>query len=162
MADIHETAYIAPDADVHGNVTVGEDSSVWFHATVRCGHGSIVIGSGSNIQDNCVVHVDRGGAVSIGDRVTVGHGAIIHGCTVGDETLIGMGAILLNDCRIGRHCIIGAGTLITGGTVIPDGSLVTGSPGRIKRAVTEAEIENIRRNAAQYVEEAREYKNLGI
>lgn len=155
---IHETAFIAPGAVVIGNVTVGADVGIWYNATVRGDRESIVIGRGSNIQDNAVVHLDSHHPVIIGENVTVGHGAIVHGCTVGDNTLIGMGAIIMNDARIGRNCIVGAGALVTQGTQVPDNSLILGNPAKIKRSVTEAEIAENLHNAAFYVEEAREYK----
>ena len=134
--DIHETAFIAPGAMVLGDVTIEEDCGIWYHVTVRGDRSPIRIGRASNIQDNCVVHVGSRHPVTIGANVTVGHGAILHGCTIEDNTLIGMGAILLNGCHIGRNCNIAAGTLITQNTVIPDNSLVLGNPGKIKREVT--------------------------
>lgn len=155
---IPESAFIAEGAVVKGAVTLGENCSIWYHATIRADRSTITIGDNSNIQDNCVVHVDAGACVHIGSGVTVGHSAILHGCTVGDNTLVGMGAILLNDCVIGKNCIIGAGTLVTQNTRIPDNSLVLGNPGRVKRALTPEEIEANRRNALHYVEEGRIYK----
>lgn len=156
-----ESVFIAPGAIVLGNVTVGEDVGIWYHATVRGDRAPIIIGKGSNIQDNCVVHVDEGYPVEIGENVTVGHGAIIHGSKIGDNSLIGMGAILLNGCVIGKNCIIGAGTLVTGNTVIPDNSLVLGNPGKIKRELTPEEIAGNLQNARFYVEEAGEVKRSG-
>ena len=150
-----EAAYISPSASLSGDITLAEDTSVWHHATLRADDGPIRIGKGSNVQDNAVLHMDPGGEVELGEYVTVGHGAIIHGCKVGDNTLIGMGAILMNHARIGRNCIIGAGALVTQGMEIPDNSLVMGSPGRIKRAVTEEEARTSRQNAVHYVEKAR-------
>lgn len=155
--NIHETAFIAPGAIVLGDVTIEEDCGIWYHATVRGDRAPIRIGRASNIQDNCVVHVDAEHPVTIGTNVTVGHGAILHGCTIEDNTLIGMGAILLNGCHIGRNCIIAAGALITQNTVIPDNSLVLGNPGKIKREVTTEEVTSILKNALHYVEEARHY-----
>ncbi len=154
---IHETAFIAPGAIVRGDVTIGEDCSIWYHATIRGDRASIRIGRASNIQDNCVVHVDSEHPVAIGENVTVGHGAILHGCTIEDNTLIGMGAILLNGCHIGCNCIIGAGALITQGAVIPDNSVVLGNPGKVKREVTSEEKESILHNARHYVEESKSY-----
>lgn len=153
---IHENTFIAPGAIVLGDVTIEEDCGIWYHATVRGDRAPIRIGRGSNVQDNCVVHVDAGYPVTIGQNVTVGHGAILHGCTIEDNTLIGMGAILLNGCHIGKNCIIAAGALITGNTVIPDNSLVMGNPGKIRREVIPEEIAFNLRNAAFYVEKARE------
>lgn len=155
---IPESAFVAEGAIVKGEVTLGENSSIWYHATVRADRATITIGDNSNIQDNCVVHVDPGAAVVIGNSVTIGHSAVIHGCTIGDNSLIGMGAILLNNCVIGKNCIIGAGALITQNTRIPDNSLVLGNPGKVKREVTPEEIEANRRNAMHYVEEGRIYK----
>ena len=152
-----KNVYLAPGAVVRGNVTIGDNSSVWFHAVVRAENSDPVIGKDTNIQDNCVLHVDEDAGLSIGDRVTVGHGAILHGCTVKSDTLIGMGAIILNHAEIGSNCIIGAGTLVTQNTVVPDGSLVIGNPGKVVRSVTASEKENIRQNAAQYVKEAADY-----
>ena len=140
-----------------GNVRMGELASVWYHAVVRGDREPVCIGSRSNIQDNCVVHVDAGYPVEIGENVTVGHGAILHGCSIGDNSLIGMGSILMNGCSIGKNCIIGAGTLVTQGMVIPDNSLVIGNPGKVKRPVTEAEIEQNLKNAALYAEEAGQF-----
>lgn len=152
-----KNTYVAPGAVIRGDVALGDNSSIWFNAVVRAEGSSAVIGRDTNIQDNCVLHVDEGAGLSIGDQVTIGHGAIIHGCTIKSNTLIGMGAIILNHAEIGSNCIIGAGALVTQNTVIPDGSLVIGNPGRVVRAVTDTEIENIRQNAAHYVKEAADY-----
>lgn len=147
---IHESAFIAPGAIALGDVTIGEDCSIWYHATIRGDSSPIRIGRSTNIQDNCVLHGNASYPVVIGEMVTVGHGAIIHGCTIEDHSLIGMGAILLNGCHIGKNCIIGAGALVTQNTVIPDNSLVLGNPGKIKREVTEEEVTSISRNALHY------------
>lgn len=152
-----KNVYLAEGAIVRGDVTIGDNSSIWFHSVVRAEAGSAVIGNDTNIQDNAVLHVDHGAAIRIGSRVTIGHGAIVHGCTVKDNVLIGMGSIIMNHAVIGENCIIGAGTLITQNTVIPDNSLVMGSPGKIVRTVTDDEIEHIRRNASYYIEEAASY-----
>lgn len=160
--EIHESAYIADGAIVFGDVYVGEESSIWFHATVRGDRGKIYIGNRSNIQDDTVVHVDPDFPVSIGNYVTVGHGAVIHGCRIEDNTLVGMGAIVLNGARIGKNCIVGAGALITKNMAVPDNSLVIGSPAKIIRKVTEQEMEANRLNAKEYVEESRKYKEGGI
>ena len=152
------SAYISPSASLSGDITLGEETGIWHHATLRADDGPIRIGRGSNVQDNAVLHMDPGGEVELGEYVTVGHSAILHGCKVGDNTLIGMGAIVMNHARIGRNCIIGAGTLVTQGMEIPDNSLVLGSPGRIKRTVTEEEIRTSRRNAEHYVEKARKMR----
>ena len=125
----------------------------------QCDYGfNITIGEGSNIQDNCVVHVDPGLPVTVGKNVTVGHGAILHGCTVGDETLIGMGAIVLNGAKIGSHCLIGAGALVTQSTVIPDGMMALGSPARVKSPLTPEAIASLHETALHYRQEAQELK----
>ena len=151
---MEQRQYIAPDADVIGDVQLAEQVSIWYHATIRADSDRITIGRGSNIQDNCVLHVDAGFPISIGEYVTVGHGAILHGCIVGDRTVIGMGAILLNGCTIGENCIIGAGTLITQGMHIPAGSVVMGNPGKVKRQVTEEEKIHNMENAKVYIRHA--------
>ncbi|MBR6626772.1 MAG: hypothetical protein IKL04_02180 [Lachnospiraceae bacterium] len=146
--------FIAPEAVIKGDVSLGHKVSVWHHAVVRGDRGSVRIGDGSNVQDHVTVHVSAGHSVNVGVNVTMGHGAIIHGCTIGDNTLVGMGAILMDGCIIGRNCIIGAGTLVTQNTVIPDNSLVLGNPGKVKRQVTEEEIEHSIANALLYMQEA--------
>ena len=150
---IDSTAFIAKDAAIYGNVTIKKEANVWYNATIRSLEDTIIIGEGTNIQDNAVVHTDKGYQVSIGSLVTVGHGAIIHGCTIGDNSLIGMGAIILNGAQIGKNCIIGAGSLVTKNTIIPDNSLVLGSPAKIIRPVTEEEIQVSIDNAKLYIEE---------
>ena len=152
---VDESVFIASGAVVLGDVTVGKNSSIWYNAVVRGDMSAIRIGQNTNIQDNCVVHVDTGFGTDIGDNVTVGHGAIVHGCTVGDNSLIGMGAILLNGCRIGKNCIIGAGALVTQNVVIPDDSLVLGNPGKVRRCLTKDEIDANIKNAHFYSEEAK-------
>lgn len=155
--EIAESAFLAPDAVILGDVHIGEDCSIWFHAVIRAESEEIRIGEGGNIQDNAVVHVDQGHPVTIGNYVTVGHGAIIHGCCIGDNTLIGMGAILLNGASIGKNCIIGAGALVTQNTIVPDNSMVIGSPACVKRQVLDQEVENNKRNAETYIKEGKEY-----
>ncbi len=154
---IGKGVYLAPGAIVCGNVTLQEEVSVWFHAVIRAEEGEIIVGSGSNVQDGCVIHVDKGGSVVIGKGVTIGHNAVVHGCTIGENTLIGMGAIIMNQAVIGKNCLVAAGALVTERTVIPDHSLVLGSPARVKRALTPEEIENNRYNAGLYVQEAAVY-----
>ncbi len=152
---IDPEAFIAEGAVVRGDVRIERNASIWYNAVLRGDVDSIAVGEGSNIQDGCVVHVDRGCPVRIGRNVTVGHGAIVHGCTIGDGTLIGMGAIILNGAVIGEGCIVGAGALVTQGKHIPAGTLVVGSPARTVRAVTPEEREHNLANAQLYVEEAR-------
>ncbi|MDD6057417.1 MAG: gamma carbonic anhydrase family protein [Clostridiales bacterium] len=151
------SVFVAEGAVVRGDIVIGENSSVWYHATMRADNARIRIGANTNIQDNCVLHADMGRLMEIGDGVTIGHSAIVHGCKVGSNTLIGMGAILMNDAVVGKDCIIGAGAIVTENTVIPDGSLVLGQPGKVKRSVTEKEIEDNRENALHYVKEAQTY-----
>lgn len=153
---IHPTVYIAEGAVVKGRVSIGEESSVFYHATVRAGNARIRIGKQTNIQDNCVLHVDYGEEMEIGDGVTIGHGAVVHCRKVGDNSLIGMGAILLNGAVIGKNCIIGAGALVTKNTVIPDGSLVLGQPGKVVRELTAEEIAANHKNAMHYVQEGKD------
>lgn len=148
--------YIAPGAIVLGDVTLGEDVGIWYHATIRGDRASIIIGRRSNVQDNAVVHVDDNYPVTIGENVTIGHGAIIHGCEIGNNSLIGMGAIVMNGARIGKNCIVGAGALVTQNTIVPDNSLILGNPAKVKRQVTEEEIASSLHNADLYVQEARE------
>lgn len=140
-------------AVVTGNVEIGEDSGVWYNAVIRGDSEPIKIGKCTNIQDCAVLHVDAGSPLTIGDFVTVGHGAILHGCTVEDNVLIGMGAIIMNHAIIGEGSLVAAGALVTGGTVIPPRSLVIGSPAKVKRELTEEELKMNRENAVHYAEE---------
>jgi carbonic anhydrase/acetyltransferase-like protein (isoleucine patch superfamily) len=155
-----ETNFIATGAIVIGDVTLGENTSVWYNAVIRGDGDTIVIGRNSNIQDLAMVHVDEGFPVHIGDGVTVGHSAIIHGCTIGDNTLIGMGATVLNGAKIGKGCLIGANALVTQGMEIPDYSLVVGMPAVIKRTLTPEEVKENQKNAQIYVEEAKKALHL--
>ncbi|MBE7025438.1 MAG: gamma carbonic anhydrase family protein [Ruminococcaceae bacterium] len=143
--------FIAQGAVVCGNVTMGDKVSIWYNAVVRGDMAPITIGDESNVQECSVLHVSENMPLVLGKGVTVGHGAILHSCSVGDNSLIGMGAIVLDGAKIGKNCIIGAGALVTGGTEIPDGSLVIGSPGKVRREMTEAEIAANRQNAEEYV-----------
>ena len=152
-------AFVAENATVRGNITAGKGSSIYFGAVLRSEVETLTIGENTNIQDNCVLHTDAGYPLTIGDGCTIGHAAILHGCTIGDNTLIGMGAIVLNGAKIGKNCIIGAGALITQNTIIPDNSLVIGSPAKVKRVLTSDEIEDISANAAHYVKEAAIYRS---
>ncbi len=154
---IHPTAFIAETATVVGDVTIARDSSVWFSAVLRGDAAPITLGEGTNIQDNATVHVDEGFPSHIGKRVTVGHGAIIHGATVEDDVLIGMGAIILNGARIGSHSIIAAGSVVPEGKEIPPRSLVMGVPGKIVRHVNDDEVARIEEGSKHYVERARNY-----
>lgn len=149
--------WIAPHATLIGQVVVGEEASVWFGAVIRADNEPIVVGPRSNVQDLCVLHTDPGYPLSIGADCTIGHQAILHGCTVGDGSLIGMGARVLNGATIGRQSLIGAGSLIPEGMEIPDRSLVVGVPGRVKRTLTDDEVARITLTAENYVQRARTY-----
>lgn len=148
--NIDETVFIAEDAAVIGDVNIGEGSSIWYSAVVRGDIENITIGKYSNIQDNCTVHTETNIPTKIGDYSVIGHNAVVHGCTIGDNCLIGMGAIVLNNAKIGDNCIIGAGTVVTEGKEIPANSLVIGIPGKVVRQVTEEEIEAVKANAIRY------------
>lgn len=150
-------AYIASDADVMGDVKIAEEASIWYQSVIRADHDSITIGRGTNIQDGCVLHTDTGYPLQVGEYVTVGHRAILHGCTVGDGCLIGMGAIILNGAKIGKNCIVAAGALVTQRTVIPDGMMVMGSPAKVKRPLTQEEIIHIKENTLEYIECAKQH-----
>jgi len=152
------TYWIAPSADVIGDVRLSPGASIWFGSVLRGDNEPILVGEDSNIQDGCILHSDPGIPLTIGDQVTVGHNVILHGCVIGGNSLIGMGAIILNGAKIGRDCLIGAGTLITGNKVIPDGSLVVGNPGRIVRQTSAEEIAAIAQSALSYKLKWRRYK----
>ena len=141
----------APGSYALGDLTVGSDCSLWYNAVVRADEETIHLGDCVNIQDGCVLHVDRGYPIILGDNVTVGHGAILHGCTVGENTVVGMGSILLNGCEVGRNSMVAAGALVPPGKTYPEGSLLIGSPAKVARALTEEEILANRNNAEVYV-----------
>lgn len=155
MANISQTAFLAPGCHVLGDVTIGENCGVWYNAVIRGDSNAIIIGNNTNIQDNAVLHLDEEQPMHIGENVTIGHGAIIHGCTIGDNVLIGMGAIILNGASIGNDCIIGAGALVTQGKQIPAGSMVYGNPAKIVRELTEEERHSVTESAMHYVEAAK-------
>ncbi|MBE6941759.1 MAG: gamma carbonic anhydrase family protein [Ruminococcaceae bacterium] len=142
-----KTVYIAPDAVITGDVELGEHVSVWYGAVLRGDDGPITVGAGTNIQDRCILHEKT----VVGKNCTLGHGAIVHGCTIGDNTLVGMGAIVLTGAVIGSNCVIGAGALVTGKTVAPDGSLLLGSPAKVVKPATAEQIEENRAGAARYI-----------
>lgn len=150
--------WIAPSADIMGDVTVGEDASIWFHAVIRGDNDPIVIGARTNIQDGAVLHSDDGAPLTIGADVTVGHQAMIHSCEIGDNSLIGIGAVILANARIGRDTIVGAGALIPEGKVFPDGVLLVGQPARIVRELTPEQIGKLTHSAAHYVRNWRRFK----
>ena len=156
-ADIQGNAWVAEGAVIIGNVTVGDESSVWYNAVIRGDMAPFVIGFGSNVQDGVVIHADKDFPCKVGNSVTIGHNAIIHGCTIGHNTVIGMGAIVMNGAKVGEDCIIGAGTLLTQHKKIPPNSLVMGAPGAVVRPLREEEIEKIAKNAEHYYTMSREH-----
>jgi carbonic anhydrase/acetyltransferase-like protein (isoleucine patch superfamily) len=155
---IPSSAWVAETADVIGAVVLGEDASVWFGTVIRGDTETIRIGRRTNIQDNSVLHADHGMPLLIGDNVTVGHQVMLHGCTIGDGSLIGIGAIVLNGARIGKNCLVGAGSLVTEGKEFPDGSMIMGTPAKVMRELTPEQIQGLGKSAQNYVENARRYK----
>ncbi len=151
---VEASAYIAPSADVVGEVKIGEKASIWHHATLRGDVDSIEVGAYSNIQDNCVLHVSTGTPCIVGNYVTVGHSAILHSCQIGDYSLVGMGAIVLDGAKVGEHVLIGAGSMVTKNKEIPDGCLVLGSPAKVVRKLTEEEIAYMEESAQHYIDAA--------
>ena len=149
--------WIAPNATVLGNVILHPGASIWFNTVLRGDNDPIVIGRDSNIQDGSILHADAGVPLAIGRNVTVGHKVMLHGCTIGDNSLIGIGAVILNGAVIGKNCLIGANALITEGKVIPDNSLVMGQPGKVVRELDEGQIEALRISAQHYVQNWQRY-----
>jgi len=154
--------WIAPNASIIGDVTLEKNTSIWFNATLRGDVENIYVGEGSNIQDGSVLHTDPGCPLKIGKDVTIGHLVMLHGCTIGDNSLIGIGAVILNNAKIGKNCIIGAKALITENKEIPDNSLVIGSPGKVIRLVTEEEVKSINENAIHYQKNWKKYSKIKI
>jgi len=153
------SAFVAESARVIGRVEVGERSSVWYGAVLRGDNDLIRVGEESNVQDGCMLHVDVGVPLTIGDGVTIGHQVVLHGCTIGDHTLVGIQSVILNHARIGRNCIVGAGALVTEGKQFPDGVLIVGAPARVLRPLTPEQIASLPAMAAQYVEQARRHRS---
>src|SRR5690625_554854 len=154
---IGEPHFIADNATLVGSVVLKPNTSTWFNAVIRADNDTIIIGEESNVQDGAVLHTDPGYTLELGRGVTVGHKAMLHGCTVGDYSLIGINAVVLNGARIGKHCLIGANALIPEGMEVPDGSMVLGSPGRIRRTLSDAERAGLEAAAQHYVDNARRY-----
>ena len=159
LPQIDKSAWIAESADVMGAVSLAADTSVWFNAVIRGDTETITIGEGSNVQDLAVIHADNGMPVVVGKNVTVGHKVMLHGCTIGDESLIGIAAVVLNGARIGRHCVVGAGSVVTEGKDFPDGSLIMGTPAKVVRELTPEQIEGLRMSAKHYTQNALRFKN---
>ena len=155
--DTHPDSWTAPTATLIGRVRLEEGASVWFNAVLRGDNELILIGKDSNVQDGAVMHTDMGYPLTLGTGVTIGHNAMLHGCTVGDYSLIGINAVILNGAKIGKHCIIGANSLIGEGKEIPDGSLVMGSPGKVVRDLTDEQKKLLEASAAHYVKNGQRY-----
>ena len=155
---VPDSAWIADSAQVMGAVRLGEDSSIWFGAVLRGDTETIEIGDGSNIQDGSVLHADIGKPLKVGRNVTVGHKVMLHGCTIGDGSLIGIGAVVLNGAKLGRHCLVGAGALVTEGKEFPDGSMIIGSPAKAVRELTPAQIEGLELSARHYIANAQRFR----
>lgn len=155
-----ECAFVAEDATILGNVECGKDSSVWYKAVLRADINAIRIGAGSNVQDGVVIHVTRKFPTVVGERVSIGHKAVLHGCTVGSGCLIGMNAVLLDGCSVGKDSLVAAGSVLSPGKAYPDNSLIIGSPAKVKRVLTEAEHAELKDNAIRYVEYARAHNLL--
>ncbi len=155
---IDPSAWVAPGCHIIGLVALASEVSVWFGSTLRGDNELISVGAGSNVQENCVLHTDMGFPLTIGEGCTIGHKAMLHGCTIGENTLVGMGATILNGAVIGKNCLIGAGALITEGKTIPDGSLVMGTPGKVVRALDAAAISGLQASALHYAENAARFR----
>lgn len=156
---LDEDTWVAPDANLIGDVVLMAGASVWFGSTLRGDNERLTIGAGSNVQENCVFHTDMGFPLTLGENVTIGHKAMLHGCTVGDGSLIGMGATVLNGAVIGKGCLIGAGVLVTEGKVIPDGTMVLGSPGKVVRELDEATKQGLIASALHYQDNMRRFRS---
>ena len=155
---IAPTAWVADSAQLIGNVELGDGASVWFGAVLRGDNERLTVGAGTNIQDGTVVHSDHGYPVTLGANVTVGHQVMLHGCTVGDGSLIGIQAVLLNGAKIGRNCLVGAGALVTEGKEFPDGSLIVGAPAKVVKQLTPQQLERLRESARHYVRNAQRFR----
>ncbi len=154
---IHETAWVADSAQVMGNVQLHEASSVWFGAVLRGDNEPIQIGKGSNVQDLSMLHTDIGCPLTVGENVTIGHQVMLHGCTIGDESLIGIQSVVLNRAKIGKRCIVGAGSVVTEGKEFPDGSLIVGAPAKVVRELDAATFEKLKASALSYQNNARRF-----
>ena len=158
LPEIADDAWVAPDANLIGKVVLEAGANVWFGSTLRGDNEEVRVGAGSNIQENCVLHTDMGYPLTVGPNCTVGHKVMLHGCTIGAGSLIGMGAVILNGAKIGKGCLIGAGALITEGKEIPDGSLVMGAPGKVVRSLDDAARAALLDSAARYSSNAARFR----
>lgn len=156
----HNNCFVAPSADLIGQVRLAEAVSIWFQVVIRADNDQVNIGARSNIQDACTIHVDKGSPVNIGEGVTVGHKVMLHGCSIGDNSLVGMGAIILNGAKIGNNCIVGAGSLVTENKTFADNSLIIGSPAKAVKTLTPEQIALLRQSAQHYCDKIAEYKGL--
>lgn len=161
-AEIHKNSLILPNSSLIGDIKISENVSIWFGAVLRADNDKIIIGKNSNIQDNCTLHTDYGFPVIVGERVTVGHNVVLHGCTIENDVIIGMGSILLDGVYVPKNVIVGAGSLISGKTKIEEGTLVLGSPARFVRKLTEEEIVHIQKSAKHYTDKIEIYENIKI
>jgi carbonic anhydrase/acetyltransferase-like protein (isoleucine patch superfamily) len=158
IPQVDATAWVAEEAQVMGNVHLHANASVWFGAVLRGDTESITVGEGSNIQDGSILHADDGLPLTVGKHVTVGHMVMLHGCTIGDESLIGIGSVILNGAKIGRNCLVGAGSLVTEGKEFPDGSMIMGRPAKVVRELTPEQIEGLRWSARHYVDNSQRFR----
>ena len=152
VPSVHDSVFIAPNASVIGSVVLAENVSVWFGATVRGDNDTITLGKGSNVQEGAVLHTDPGITLTVGENVTIGHQAMLHGCTVGDGSLIGIQAVILNGAVIGKACLVGAGAIVTERKVFPDRSLILGAPARVVRELSDEDVAGLLKSAASYVQ----------
>ena len=161
LDDIHPqiatSAWVAPSADIIGDVVLGEHVSIWFNTTLRGDTDRISVGAGSNIQDGSVCHCDPGTPLTIGSNVTVGHKVMLHGCSIGDDSLIGIGSVIMNGAKIGKNCIVGAGSLVTEGKEFPDNSLIMGAPAKVVRTLDADALEKMKNNASNYIKNGARY-----
>lgn len=157
VPQVHATAWVADSAEVVGRVTLGENASIWYGAVLRGDNDRISVGANSNVQDGSVLHTDNGVPLTIGENVTIGHQVMLHGCSIGDGSLVGIQSIVLNGAKIGRNCLVGAGSLVTEGKEFPDGVLIVGRPAKVVRELTPAQIANLQGSAAHYVHQAQRH-----
>ena len=155
--NLHQSCFTAPSADLIGSVNMSEGSSIWFNCVLRADNDEINIGENTNIQDGSILHVDTGFPINISSNVTVGHKVMLHGCTIGENTLVGMNAVILNGAKIGKNCVVGANSLVTENTVIPDGSMVMGAPAKVVKELSEKHIKMLDRAATHYVDNSKHY-----